>query len=163
MDAEERSPSSTPVSAPERFGELLRQHRRAAGLTQADLAERAGLSEHGIQKLESGATHPYRDTAERLIRALHLSDRDEAVLTLAARPKPRRPRLRGPTDMPVASRSHLPISATTFIARMGEIESVKQRLRDNRLLTLSGPGGSGKTRLALEVARDVEQEFSDGV
>jgi transcriptional regulator with XRE-family HTH domain len=42
------------------FGELLRRHRQAAGLTQQELAERAGLSVHGIQKLERGATHPYR-------------------------------------------------------------------------------------------------------
>ena len=45
------------------FGDLLRQYRQAAGLTQEALAERAGLSVHGIQKLERGVTHPYRDTA----------------------------------------------------------------------------------------------------
>ncbi len=54
------------------FGELLRQYRLAAGLTQEGLAERAGLSEHGIQKLERGATHPYRETAQRLELALQL-------------------------------------------------------------------------------------------
>jgi transcriptional regulator with XRE-family HTH domain len=66
-------------AAPARFGELLRQHRLAAGLAQESLAERAGPSEHGIQKLESGATHPYRDTAERLIRALQRCRRGRAV------------------------------------------------------------------------------------
>src|SRR6266852_4612353 len=52
------------------FGDLLRQHRLAAGLTQQALAEQAGLSEHGIQKLERGVTHPYRDTLQRLLGAL---------------------------------------------------------------------------------------------
>ena len=163
MATEKFSPASTP--APARFGELLRQHRLAAGLTQEGLAERAGLSEHGIQKLESGATHPYRDTAERLIRALNLSERDQAVLQIAARPKPRRqqsPR-RGASDTPAVSHSHLPIQATTFIARSGEIETVKKRLQDNRLITLIGPGGSGKTRLALQVACQIDNEFGDGV
>ncbi len=59
---------SEPVAAPAAFGELLRQHRLAAGMTQEGLAEQAGLSVHGIQKLEGGATHPYRDTAERVDR-----------------------------------------------------------------------------------------------
>jgi transcriptional regulator with XRE-family HTH domain len=161
MAAEEFS--RAPGPAPVRFGALLRQYRLAAGLTQESLAERAGLSEHGIQKLESGATHPYRDTAERLIRALTLWDEDQAILRMAAAPKPRRRRQpSGPTGMEAASHSHLPMSTTTFIARNGEIESVKECLRDNRLLTLIGPGGSGKTRLALEVARRVENEHSDG-
>ncbi|MBV9911112.1 MAG: helix-turn-helix transcriptional regulator, partial [Sinobacteraceae bacterium] len=88
MTSEESSPTPGPGQA--RFGALLRQHRLGAGLTQEALAERAGLSEHGIQKLESGATHPYRDTAERLIQALNLSDRDQAALKIAAAPKPRR-------------------------------------------------------------------------
>jgi transcriptional regulator with XRE-family HTH domain len=55
------------------FGPLLRQHRVAAGLTQEALAERAGLSVYGIQKLEAGTTHPYRDTAQRLALALGLT------------------------------------------------------------------------------------------
>ena len=45
------------------FGELLRPHRQAGGLAQRKLAERAGLSVHGIQKLERGVTHPSLDTA----------------------------------------------------------------------------------------------------
>jgi predicted ATPase len=57
----------------------------------------------------------------------------------------------------------LPLAATSFVARVGEMERVKDRLRDSRLLTLSGSGGCGKTRLALEVARQLVGEFSDGV
>jgi transcriptional regulator with XRE-family HTH domain len=47
------------------FADLLRLYRQAAGLTQEQLAERADLSVHGIEKLERGAMHPYRDTARR--------------------------------------------------------------------------------------------------
>jgi transcriptional regulator with XRE-family HTH domain len=67
------------------FGALLRQHRVRLGLTQAVLAERAGLSAHGIQKLERVATQPYRDTADRLSRALQLSEQDAARFKAAAR------------------------------------------------------------------------------
>ena len=65
------------------FGALLRQHRLAAGLTQEQLAERAGMSVFGIQKLERGTTHPYRDTAARLTAALELPP-DEAERFRAA-------------------------------------------------------------------------------
>ena len=65
-------------SAPSTFGYLLRQYRQTAGLTQQELAERAGLSVHGIQKLERGATRPYRDTAQRLIVALQLGADDRS-------------------------------------------------------------------------------------
>jgi transcriptional regulator with XRE-family HTH domain len=55
------------------FGDLLRQHRLAFGLTQEALAEREGLSAHSIQKLERGITHPSRDTVQRLLQALPLA------------------------------------------------------------------------------------------
>src|SRR6266571_1539895 len=130
-------------AAPAGFGELLRQHRLAAGLTQESLAERAGLSEHGIQKLESGATHPYRDTAERLIRALELGDQDQARFKTAARPTPRRRQPHSPTagTEGVTTRTNLPNSVTSFVARAGEIQRVEERLRESRMLTLSGSGG----------------------
>jgi transcriptional regulator with XRE-family HTH domain len=156
-------PSGAPAE-PVRFGELLRQHRLAAGLTQETLAEQAGLSVHGIQKLEGGATHPYRDTAARLIRALKSGDQDEAQLKIAARPAPRRPQTQHLAESASGtSLTNLPISATSFVDRAGEIERVKERLRKSRLLTLSGAGGCGKTRLALEVARQVASQFVDGV
>ena len=119
---------------------------------------------HGIQKLESGATHPYRDTADRLIRALQLRDQDQARFKLAARPAPRRPQPQPPTAVTSeAARTNLPISATSFVARTGELDRLKQRLQAHRLLTLTGSGGCGKTRLALEVARQLESQFADGV
>ena len=54
---------------PALFGELLRRHRAAAGLTQEDLAERAELSVRGLRYLERGLHRPYRDTVQRLRRA----------------------------------------------------------------------------------------------
>jgi len=146
------------------FGDLLRQHRLAAGLTQASLAERSGLSVHGIQKLERGATHPYRDTTQRLSRALLLSGSDQARFTVAARPAPRQqtPNPSVPTATLNTSRHNLPIPTTTFVERPGEIECVVKRLREAHLLTITGSGGCGKTRLVLEVARKQVDEFVDG-
>jgi len=62
------------------FGALLRGHRRAAGLTQEALAERAGLSRRGIQHLEAGDERPYPATLEALAAALALAPEDRARL-----------------------------------------------------------------------------------
>src|SRR5579871_2762476 len=80
----------TAPSAVEIFADLLRQHRLATGLTQEALADRAGLSVHGIQKLERAVTHPYPDTTRRLIEALALTGVARPEFEVAARPTPRR-------------------------------------------------------------------------
>jgi non-specific serine/threonine protein kinase len=142
------------------FGELLRQHRLAAGLTQEALAEQAGLSEQGIQKLERGVTHPYRDTLQRLLGALQLSVDDQAQLRTAALAPPRTRSILGAAE---AAHHNLPIPVTSFIGRERDLQEVVHRLNDTPLLTLTGIGGCGKTRLALEVARSVLSRFPDGV
>src|SRR5437879_4488432 len=68
------------------FGTLLRRHRRAVGLTQEELAERAELSVEAVSALERGISRaPHRDTIELLMRALQLSDHDRAVFESVAR------------------------------------------------------------------------------
>ncbi len=73
-----------------------------------------------------------------------------------------------PSDFPPlksidAFPNNLPIQLTTFIGREREIDEAKSRLGSARLLTLIGPGGTGKTRLALQLAADLLPSFSDGV
>jgi len=73
-----------------------------------------------------------------------------------------------PSDFPPLktlgiSLNNLPIQLTSFIGRSKEIGEVKQLISDGRLLTLTGPGGSGKTRLALQVAAEMIEHFQDGV
>jgi non-specific serine/threonine protein kinase len=144
------------------FGDLLRRHRLAAGLTQEALAEQAGLSEHGIQKLERGVTHPYRDTLQRLLGVLNLSVDEQAQLRTAAALKAtaHAPRVPAGAD---AAHHNLPIPVTSFIGREQEVQEVTRRLDNTPLLTLTGIGGCGKTRLALEVARTVLSRYPDGV
>jgi transcriptional regulator with XRE-family HTH domain len=83
-----RTRMSTTLSSS--FADLLHQHRLAAGLTQEALAERAGMSVHGIQKLERSATRPYRDTTNRLIDALGLTGEARSEFEAAGAPGPRR-------------------------------------------------------------------------
>src|SRR5512143_3266775 len=63
----------------------------------------------------------------------------------------------------VTPRHNLPIQLTSFVGRERESVEVKQMLSTSRLVTLTGTGGCGKTRLALKVAEDGLAEYSDGV
>ena len=70
------------------FGALLRHHRLTAGLTQEELAERAGLSTRGVQALETGGrTSPRAETVRLLADALGLDAETRAALIAAARPE----------------------------------------------------------------------------
>ncbi|HZS92322.1 MAG TPA: tetratricopeptide repeat protein [Chloroflexota bacterium] len=139
------------------FGRLLRHYRRAKELTQEALAERAGLSLRTVNALERDAGHlPYVDTVQRLAEALDLRGTERAAFEEAGR----RQRL-PPGDVAVP----LPVSLTSFIGREHDEAAVAHLLqRENvRLLTLAGPGGVGKTRLAVQVAAGLRDCFSDRV
>jgi len=151
------------------FKVLLRRYRLEAGLTQEALAARAGVSARNIQELERGANNPLRDTARRLVNALDLTADDRRRFDAAAPPGPRR-RDRAATHLVVGrgrlsadGLAALPQPPTPFIGRAREIVLVREALRDRaRLLTLTGVGGVGKTRLALRVADEVRADFADG-
>jgi non-specific serine/threonine protein kinase len=143
----------------ESFGALLRQHRLRAGLTQAALAERAGIAERTIQDLERGVARPRRETVRRLISTLALPPEDRSAFE-AVTPAPRRARAAMRTsgaDVALVARRHnLPIQLTSLLGREREVAEVQSLIREGaRLVTLTGPGGSGKTRLAIEVAGEL--------
>jgi predicted ATPase/DNA-binding XRE family transcriptional regulator len=148
----------------------LRRFRLAAGLTQATLAERAGLSERAVNDLERDPRRtPRLETVTLLAEALRLSPDDRVQLLAAARPEgarmPQRPTTFAVPPTPPGAR--LPDLPNRFIGREQEVAAICARLQepDARLLTLTGPGGIGKTRLALRVATILEREsaFADGV
>lgn len=144
------------------FGSLLRRYREAAGMTQEELAHRAGLSVRGISDLERGLRQaPRRDTVEMLADALESPPHQRALLEAAARPMAQGKRWTAPPTQP----NNLPSQLTTLLGREHEVMRLADYLArtDVRLLTLTGPGGVGKTRLALEVAEDVLDRFEDGV
>jgi predicted ATPase/DNA-binding XRE family transcriptional regulator len=150
------------TGAPSAFGDLLRYYRQSAGLTQQQLAEQAGLSVHGIQKLERGATHPYRDTARRLIAALHLEGERKSRFEATVGPVHRRAAV--PNASTHADQHHnLPVPLTSLVGRDDATRDLVRQLGRTRLLTLTGVGGCGKTRLALEAARAAIDDYADGV
>ena len=150
------APSKAPGEDAAPFGTRLRRLREAAGLTQEELADRAGLTAHTIGALERG-THkrPYRHTVHSLADALRLSD-DERTALLASVPR----RGEDHAAPAIALEPTLPVPSTPLVGREQDVDGVTGLLRrpEVRLLTLTGTGGVGKTPLALEAA----EFFRDG-
>ena len=149
-----------PSGSDKEFGVRLRQLREAAGLTQQELAARAGLSPVTVGKLERGQhRRPDPHTVRALADAFRLSGEERAA------PAQELPTRGGRSPAAVHS---LPLPPTPLIGRALELEAVTGQLRSGvRLVTLVGPGGTGKTCLALHVATvlaaDPDPAFADGV
>ncbi len=62
-----------------------------------------------------------------------------------------------------AGSDNLPVSLTSFVGRARDLERLERLLGRHRLVTVTGPGGSGKTRVAVELARRLANRFNDGV
>ncbi len=161
------------------FGELLRYLRTRARLTQRELSIAVGYSEAQISRLES--THRPPDlaaVAALFVPALDLRDDPEAVarlLELAAQARGAAPpahltitrtvrrEVRTQLGEPPLAAAALPLARTSLIGREREAEQVLGAVSEARLVTLTGAGGSGKTRLALHVAAQAARWFPDGV
>lgn len=150
----------------ERFGDLLRSYREAAGCSQEELAARASLSKNAIGALERGERrHPHPDTLRRLAAALGLNDAERGRLAATARVADGSPSgTSRTTKSTTAAHPSLPEYGEALIGRGREREEMLQFLGqpEVRLLTLTGAGGVGKTRLAVEVAQRALAYFSDG-
>ena len=157
------------------FGTLLRQLRLVEGITQATLAARAGVSERAVQELERDSVRPRRDTLRRLIEALDPPAEARAELE-SITPSPRRRagersgspgqhRHATPSGPGERRSSELPLLRSRLIGRERESAEVRRRLLDDdvALVTLTGTGGVGKTRLALHVAGGLRGHFSGRV
>jgi predicted ATPase/transcriptional regulator with XRE-family HTH domain len=156
------------------FGDLLRRFRIRASLTQEALAERCRISPATIAALEQGRrTAPRLSTVRLIAGALALPPADVALLARTADGTggvARRPphavasgaaAQRGAAATQ-ARRPRLPVPLTPLFGRYAETGAVTQVLATERLVTLAGPGGVGKTRLALQVAAQVQDKFTGG-
>ena len=153
------------------FGEWMAQRRKTLDMTQRELAERASCTIATIKKIEGDERRPSRELAELLADTLRIPLEwletfiecargvrpMDALANLGAKPQVAAP---VPTLPP-----NLPVQSTPFIGRESELAQIETDLNDPacRLLTLIGPGGIGKTRLAIEAAYRVHERFADGV
>jgi predicted ATPase/DNA-binding XRE family transcriptional regulator len=135
------------------FGKRLKELRRGMDLTQAEFAHRVGCSANMLRKLESGERRPSRALAERLAQVLELPAPGRAEFLREARAT-------RATRQPM-----VPAPLTRLIGREDLLRAVCQSVLrpEVRLLTLAGPPGVGKTRLALQAAIELETAFEQDV
>jgi predicted ATPase/DNA-binding XRE family transcriptional regulator len=134
------------------FGQQLRGLRRGLDLTQVELAQQAGCAVNTIRKLEVDERRPSRELAAQLAVVLHLERHERSEFVKLAR------------GIHPAGRPGLPTPMTRLIGRESDIALLRQQLLDPgaRLVTLVGAPGVGKTRLALQVAIELQDQFNDG-
>jgi len=156
------------------FGAWIKNRRKSLDLTQAELAERAGCSVSTLRKYESGERRPSKQLAVLLASSLEIPESDQDVFIGVARGGLSIERLSNSDQIKStahliqqgrkSSISWLPEAATPLIGREVELNALESMLRDPRcrMVTLLGPGGIGKTRLAVEAACQLKEFFSGG-
>ncbi len=141
--------------APGSFGAQLKALRETAGFTQEELATIAGLSVHAVSALERGERRrPHVETVRALSAALDLTSAKRDALLGSARGAAHNAAVDELSDV------SLPSALTALLGRDADVQTLRRWLADPtaRLITLTGPGGAGKTRLALELARAIAAE-----
>lgn len=155
------------------FGQWVKQRRNALGLTQAELGDLAFCSAVMIKKIEGNQRRPSVQVAKLLARYLKISPKDYVSFLSLARPdltteqideiiKTTYEPIHDHTD--TKRINNLPVPMTPLIGRSHEVESICGLILDPRirLVTLTGAGGMGKTRLSLQVASEINKQFVDG-
>jgi predicted ATPase/DNA-binding XRE family transcriptional regulator len=141
------------------FGTWLHQRRRALDLTQKALAEQVGCAEITLRRMEADSYKPSNELALVLLEKLGIPESERPQLVRFARglsnlpensPQPKHP-------------NNIPHQLTSFIGREMEIAEVVDLVKTHPLVTLTGAGGTGKTRLSLQVASELLAAFPDGI
>ncbi|HKP53105.1 MAG TPA: tetratricopeptide repeat protein [Chloroflexia bacterium] len=170
------------------FGRWLKERRQSFGLTQTNLADKAACAPSMIEKIERGLRRPSHQVAERIAEVLRIPEEERKAFVEWARGLPSdylstvplsRPRSQDqdaesappspppgqPISVTAGSGYLLPAPVTATIGREHDLERARDILcrADVRLLTLVGPPGIGKTRLSLELASSLRDDFADGI
>ncbi len=149
------------------LGAWIKQRRKELDLTQEELALRVGCSLVMIQKIESGERRPSKQIARLLAQQLGVSEAERPDFVRFARSRDNNAQAgsRAPWRASRFQFSNLPVPPTPLFGRHEEIAAIHGKLlhEQARLLTLLGPPGIGKTRLAIEAASRMADEFDDGV
>jgi transcriptional regulator with XRE-family HTH domain len=154
------------------FGRWLQRRRKALDLTQAELAEHVGYSKETIRKIEADALRPSKELAAKLAARLGIAPTEREDFVRFARDGQLvdetsligHPTVAVPQQLPPRlDRHNLPVAMTSFVGRERAIADVARLLDAGRLVTLTGTGGCGKTRLALHIVADRLDRYPDGV
>jgi predicted ATPase/DNA-binding XRE family transcriptional regulator len=143
------------------FGNWLRKQRRSLDLSRQAFANQVGCAEITLRRIEAGTLKPSKDLAQTILEKLGIPKAERQQWIAFAR---------GLSSFPPISKSstsqsitNLPSSLTSFIGREDDQSDVIRLISKFRLVTLTGPGGVGKTRLAVRVGEEVLGNYADGV
>jgi predicted ATPase/transcriptional regulator with XRE-family HTH domain len=157
------------------FGEWVKRRRKALDLTQNELSQRAGCSIFTVRKIESGERRPSKQLAELLANALEISPEEKQTFIRIARGELNLERMQATSldstlppisdFQPDTHLSRIPLQSAPLVGREPELSAMERLFNDPqcRLITLTGMGGIGKTRLALEFASRQQTAFGGGV
>jgi predicted ATPase/DNA-binding XRE family transcriptional regulator len=141
------------------FGTWLRQKRRSLDLTQKAFADQIGCAEITVRRMEADEYKPSSQLAFVLFEKLGVPEPERTQWVRFARglaPYPNQPTVPSP---PLEQRTNLPIPLTSFIGRKKEQDEIRNLITKNRLVTLVGVGGIGKTRLSIQAASALLDDF----
>lgn len=149
------------------FGEWLKRQRMGRGLTREQLANQIGCAVVTLRKLESEERRPSAQIADQLIKIFEIPEQQRAHFFKFARgdwtKAPGNSSNEQPWQASKSTRTNLPAPLTSFIGRENEQSEVIDLLTKHRLVTLTGAGGIGKTRLSLHVGQKLRSAFSHGI
>src|SRR6266496_1638634 len=143
------------------FGAWLHKQRRALDLSRKAFADQVGCAEVTLRRIETDTLKPSKELANVLLEKLGISETERPQWISFARGLSGFPTKSIPSSN--KAKSNLPASLTTFVGREKEQAEVTQLLAKRRLITLTGSGGVGKTRLAIAVGEHVLENYADGV
>jgi len=155
------------------FGAWLEKRRKALDLTREELAQRAGCSVSALRKIETDERRPSKQLATILADCLDIPQEDRPGFLRIARGEQLIGHALSPVPLPILQSFHeepsprpciqLPSPPTPLVGREQELKALGQLLTDPqcRIITLVGPGGIGKTRLAIQAAEDQCSKFRD--
>ncbi len=171
----ETRPAAGDAGRDPEFGQLLRRYRTGAGLTQEELAQRAGLSVRAVSDMERGRTRkPFLRSVRHLAEALGLTAPQRARLIAAAEPEPDPAELTGAGAGAAGGRlftlpvpRQLPGGGPAFAGRAAELRLLgglvgRAAEETGTAVVISGTAGVGKTTLAVHFAHQVAAAFPDG-
>jgi predicted ATPase/DNA-binding XRE family transcriptional regulator len=145
------------------FGRWLRQRRRMLDLTQLAFADLVGCARSTLRRIEAGDLKPSKELALSLLEKLGIPESERPEWVRFARELSTIPQKSIQEFTPFQHSTNLPASLTSFIGRENEQDEIFNLIAQNRLVTLAGAGGIGKTRLSLQVGQKLLNDYPHGV
>ena len=143
------------------FGTWLRKQRRALDLSQKALADQVGCAEVTLRRIETDRLKPSKELANIILEKIGIPDADRPKWISFARGASGFPTSTTPSSKePI---TNLPAVLTTFIGREKEQADVMRLIAKYRLVTLTGAGGIGKSRLSIKVAEQIAGDYPSGL